>query len=215
MSDMTTSDYAVLNSMNGANNWMNNPFFYLIFLSVFGNSGFGGFFGNNGGAAAAMNGALTRAELTEGFNNQNLQNDVKGVQSSIVQGFADTNFVANNNANRLDRDIHDLSSGTQMGFCSVNNSIGNLKYEMAQNCCELKGAIHQEGETTRALITSNQIQDLRDKLAEKDNKLQSANLTLANAQQTRNILDSIGRYVPYQGVGSNCPSPASAPACCW
>ena len=71
---------------------------------------------------------------------------------------------------------------------------------MAQNCCDLKTVMHGEGEATRALITQNTIQDLRDKLADKDNELQSAQFTLANANQIQNILNTLGRYVPYQGM---------------
>lgn len=202
---MSPADFmAMMNNGNGGvNTWLNNPFIWFVFLAIFGggNFGFGGF-GNRGSAVAQ--GELTRAEMMEGFNNQTLQSDLRGIGSAIASGFADANITANTNANMLNQSLCNLGSETQMGFCGVNNNIGSLKYEMAQNCCEIKNAVHAEGETTRALITQNTIQDLRDKLAEKDNTLQSAQLALANANQTQNILNSLGRFVPYAGTSTPC-----------
>jgi hypothetical protein len=200
------------NTNNGANAWMNNPFIWFVFLALFGNGGFAGF---GGGRSAAAEAELTRAEMMDGFNNQTLQSDLKGIGAAMTSGFADANITANANANMINHNLCNLSSETQMGFCSVNNNIGSLKYEMAQNCCDIKNAVHAEGETTRALITQNTIQDLRDKLAEKDNTLQSAQLALANANQTQSILNSLGRFVPYAGTSpcNPCGATYNTPCC--
>lgn len=208
-SGMSPADFAAMmgNNGGGMGGWFNNPFFYLMFMYLFGN-GFGGFGNNN----AASQGALTRAEMIDGFNNQTLQSDVKGVQNSIVDGFAGVaqnlccgfngvESTANSNANMLNQTLNRSIYENQMGINSINNNISSLKYEIAQNCCDLKTAMHAEGETTRALITQNTIQDLRDRLLAKDNELQSAQITLANNAQTRNILDSLGRFVPTSGCG--------------
>lgn len=197
------------NSNNGANAWMNNPFIWFVFLALFGNGGFN--FGG-GGRSATAEAELTRAEMMDGLNNQSVQSDLRGIGSAIASGFADANITANSNANMINQSLCGLGSNVQMGFCGVNNNIGSLKYEMAQNCCEIKNAVHSEGETTRALITQNTIQDLRDKLAEKDNTLQSAQLALANANQTQSILNSLGKFVPYAG-GVPCSSTFNAPCC--
>jgi hypothetical protein len=208
--EMDPADIMAMLNGNGANNWMNNPFIWMVFLVLFGNGGFG--FGGNGRGNTTAQGELTRAEMVEGFNNQNLQNDVRSAMSAITQGFADTNYVANTNANMINQSINNLGAQTQMGFCTTNGNIDSLKYEMAQNCCDIKNALHTEGELTRGLITQNTIQDLRDKLLEKDNTLQSAQLALANANQTQNILNSLGRFVPYAGT-SPCCSTSQVPCC--
>jgi hypothetical protein len=208
--EMDPADIMAMLNGNGANNWMNNPFIWMVFLVLFGNGGFG--FGGNGRGNTTAQGELTRAEMVDGFNNQNLQNDVRSAMSAITQGFADTNYVANTNANMINQSINNLGAQTQMGFCTTNGNIDSLKYEMAQNCCDIKNALHTEGELTRGLITQNTIQDLRDKLLEKDNTLQSAQLALANANQTQNILNSLGRFVPYAGT-SPCCSTNQVPCC--
>ena len=46
-----------------------------------------------------------------------------------------------------------------------------MKAEAYKNTCEITTAIHDEAEATRALITANTMQDLRDKLADRDRQL--------------------------------------------
>lgn len=55
--------------------------FFLFFLLAWGNGGWGGF-GNN-----AANGALTRAELNEGLNNQTVIGKLDGISNGICDGF--------------------------------------------------------------------------------------------------------------------------------
>ena len=54
---------------------------------------------------------------------------------------------------------------------SINRNIDALRFEGAANTCKVTTAIHEEGEKTRALITCNTMQALRDKLADKDREL--------------------------------------------
>ena len=58
---------------------MNNPFMYFIFLAWMTGGGFGGFGGGN-----ALNGALTRAEMYDGFNSNQLQNDTREIERSLA-----------------------------------------------------------------------------------------------------------------------------------
>lgn len=60
---------------NSNNNWMNNPFMYLIWLAFFGGDGFG--FGRRGNA-------LTQAELQEGLNNQNVMRALEGITTTAL-----------------------------------------------------------------------------------------------------------------------------------
>lgn len=192
-----------------------------------GNGGFGNGWGNNG-----TNAALNEAGLANGLNNQTVLNDlrnievgvgnvdktVQGVGNNISQqlcsGFSGVNLNNANgfnnvgmsilkNTNDISGAIAAASSAQQVANCQITHAIQDNKYEMAQNTCAITNAIHQEGEMTRGLITTNTLQDLRDKLAQKDNELQSAQLTLANNVQTKSILDSLGKFVPY-----NCSCPA-------
>lgn len=179
---------------------------WLIFLAMVGNGNFG--WGNNGGAnSAALQGAVTRADLADGLNNQtvlgNLRtidsdvgNGITSINQSLCSGFNGVNSTVVSNANMLNQSLNTLNSTTQMGFCGVNNNINTLKYEMAQNCCDIKSAMHSEGEATRALIQANTVQDLRDKLADKAGALAEAQNALSNANQTQAILTQLGKFYP-------------------
>jgi hypothetical protein len=227
MSEGAMSPADIMAMMNNGNaNWNNNPFLWLIFLAMMGNGNFG--WGNNNGNAA-MQGALTRAELADGLNNQTVLNDFRnveseigaanlslnnavnsgfnGIQQSLCSGFGsvnsnisnktfDTINAMNGGFNSLNNAITQAGFNNQMGFCNVGNAISGLKYEMAQTCCELKNAMHFEGEATRGLIQANTIQCLRDKLDEKNSVIQSQQSEISNAQQTQYILNALGKYYP-------------------
>jgi hypothetical protein len=210
--EMSPADMmAMLN--NGNANWNNNPFLWLIFLAMIGNGGFG-----MGGNAAAAAGS-TKAELVEGLNNQTVLNDlrsaeveisnvekaVQNTENAISQqlhnGFTNSNLTMTNgfsglgmsglqNTSTITSAINQAAAAQQLANC-------NLSHEIQRNSCEITNAIHQEGELTRGLITTNTIQELREKLAAKDNELQSAHLSISNNLQTKSILDSLGRFVPY------------------
>lgn len=166
----------------------------LLFFLFSGGNGWGNSWEGRG--SSYLQNSLTRAEMADGFTTQNIQNDLKTINSGLVDGFGHINQNLNNGFFE-----------SQKCCCETNRNIDAVRYENSQNTCAITTAIREDGEKTRALLTAQQIQDLRDRLAEKDNLLQSANLTLANAAQTQNILSVTGRYVPYAGCGS-CFNPA-------
>jgi hypothetical protein len=164
---------------DGMSAWMNNPFFYLIFLAFFG----GGGYGVGGG-----NGALTRAELQMGLDNQDIKAGIRGIQQGICDGFYANNTTMLQGFNGIQRDLC-------AGFGSVTAGLNQLGYQQQQCCCELKGAIHAEGEATRALITENIIQGLRDRIVAKDQELQTANFQLSQQAQSAAIIGAL-RPIP-------------------
>lgn len=60
----------------------------------------------------------------------------------------------------------------------------DAQYQQSQCCCDLKNAIHAEGEATRGLIQNNTIQELRDRLT-------LANDALTTQTITNNIVDKV------------------------
>ena len=121
----------------------------VLFLFMFGSNG-GGFFGGNG--------ALTRAEMTEGFNNQSVLNKLDGISNGLCDGFYAQNTTMLQGFNGLGNQIAQCC-------CDTNRNIDAVRYEASKNTCDITTAIHAEGEQTRALINANTMQALRDKLA--------------------------------------------------
>ena len=82
--DLTPADVMAMNGAGAEGMW-NNPFIYLVWLAVLGN---GGIFGNrNGYGDAAVQGALTRSDLFEGFNTQDINAQLRGITNGLCDGF--------------------------------------------------------------------------------------------------------------------------------
>ena len=89
--------------------------------------------------------------------------------TNIGNGICDSTFALNNNVTNEGRAMQ-----TQLANCCCENRLGiaNLGAQMNQNTCDVVTAIHAEGEATRQLIQTNEIQSLRDKVSalEMDNR---------------------------------------------
>lgn len=185
--------------------------FFLFFLLAWGGGGFG--FGNN----AATQGALTRAELYEGLNNQGLENGIRGIQNGLCDGFyaQNTTMLQGMNGiqsqlcqgfNGVNNNIAESRFAAQQCCCETNRNIDAVRYENARNTCDIVNAIKADGDATRALMTQNTIQELRD-------NLQAAQLQLGNLSQTQTIINAVrpfptpsyitcSPYTPANGYGS-------------
>lgn len=174
--ELSPADIVAMNG-GGANEWMNNPFIYLVWLALLGNNG--GIFGNRGGAEA-LQGAITRSDLFEGFNNQEVNNQLRGITNGLCDGFYATR-----------QGISDLGYAVKDCCCTTNRNIDAVRFENAQNTCAITNAIHAEGETTRALINANMIQDLRDKLEARDRDILVRDFQLSQLAQNATLINEL------------------------
>jgi hypothetical protein len=170
--DLTPADVM---AMNGDGGWQNNPFIYLVWLALLGG---GNFFGNRGDAASQ--GALTRSDLFEGFNNQDVNGQLRGISSGICDGF----YAINSG-------LKDGFYGLQSCCCETNRNIDAVRYDMSKGFCDIANAIHAEGETTRALINQNTIQELRDRLEARDREIITRDFQLSQLAQNQYLVNEI------------------------
>ena len=174
--------------------------FFLFFLLAWGNGGFGGF-GN-----AAGQGALTRAEMFDGFNAQDIKDGIRGVQNGLCDGFYSLNTT-------LLQGFTGVDNGLCQGFHSVNSAIANLGYQTQNCCCETNRNIdavrYENAKNTCDIITSGtmntrdiidsqnagfqRILDFmtNDKIESLRSELQAAQLQLGNLSQTNTIIDAL------------------------
>ena len=180
----------------------------VLFLFMFG-SGNGLF---NGGGSA-----LTRAEMTDGFNNQSVLRKLDGITQGLCDGFYAMNTGMLNGFNTVGSQIAENRFAAQQCCCETNRNIDSVRYEASKNTCDITSAIHAEGEATRALINANTMQALRDKLEDKDRELMTANFQLSQQAQSANLIAELRpcakpAYItcsPYQarnfgGCGCDC-----------
>lgn len=205
----------VMNVGNGENWNCNGGMWFMWLIVIFalmGGNGFG--WGNQGNA-------LTQAEMQSGFDHQDTMSQIRGITNGLSDGFYAQNTTMLNGMNGIEKtvmqgnynlgsQISDNRFATQNGFCEVNRNIDGVKAEAYKNTCEVVNAIRTDGEKTRALIVANQIQELRDKLADRDRDLQTANFNLSQVAQTSSIVGKLRPYPipayitasPYQSIST-------------
>lgn len=149
------------------------------------------------------NGAgLTQVEMQQGFDTQNILRKLDGINNGLCDGFYAQNTTMLNGFNGVQRDLCQGFASVNAGIaenrfamqnccCETNRNIDAVRYENAQNTCSIVNAVREQGELTRALINNNTMQNLRDKLADKDRDLQSANFQLSQLSQTANIVGTL------------------------
>lgn len=152
--------------------------FFLFFLLAWGGGGFGF------GSGAATQGALTRADLCQDFNFNDLQNGVRGLSNGLCDGFYAMNTTMLQGFNGLGNQVQENRFASQQCCCETNRNIDAVRYENARNTCDIVNAIKADGDATRALMTQNTIQELRD-------NLQAAQLQLGNLSQTQTIINAV------------------------
>ena len=147
----------------------------LFFLLAWGGGGFGGFGGGANGAVNTLTNEFLytnlNSTLDRGFNQ--LANQNFGIQKDLCQGFGGVQAA-----------IAQSTFAAQQCCCEPNRNIDAVRYENAKNTCDITSAIHAEGEATRALMTANVMQELRD-------QLQAAQLQLGTLAQTSNIINAV------------------------
>lgn len=141
--------------LGGANQWLNNPFLYLIFLAMFGGNGFG--FGNrNGLQDAEIQGQIQslRSQMADNHNSDLLMQAIKGnndalttlganlncdfnqlqqgvcaVRSAIEQVAGQVGFSAERVINAADKGNAAVIQAIQNCCCNTQNGITKMGYE--------------------------------------------------------------------------------------
>lgn len=137
---------------NGNNNWMNNPFIYLVFMMMFGN---GNWFGNrNGVGDAEIQGQLNslRTAMADNHNTDFLMDAVKGNATALGQLASNLNCDFNQLQNAV--------CGVQSAIQQVSGQVGysaervinaaqlgdlNIVQQLKDCCCQTQQSILNMG----------------------------------------------------------------------
>lgn len=180
----------------------------ILLFAIFGWGGNG--FGRNGNG-------LTQAEMQQGFDTQNVLRKLEGINSGLCDGFYAMNTNNLQMQNLLQRGLCQGFSTTnaniaenryaaQQCCCETNRNIDAVRYENAKNTCDIVNAINADGEKTRALMTSNTIQALRD-------KLQDTQLQLSQVNQNATIIGALQQKAPIPAYTVMSPYMSNLTAC--
>lgn len=134
------------------------------------------------------NGTLTNDSL---LNEEFIKRDIFNTNTNVSQTGCQTqrDVLEGRYTNQLG--LQNLQAQTQECCCTTQRAIDNAVAQDYKNTCEITTAIHSEGEATRALINANTMQDLRDRLADRDRDLLTANFQLSQVAQSANIINTL------------------------
>lgn len=145
-----------------------------------------------------------------------LSNAVNGVGMNMMQGFSGVNSAICNQGYQTQQGFNGVGQELCQGFagvqaaiaqngynaqmccCNTEKEILQSRYDAAKNTCDIVNAIRDDGNATRALITQTEMQNLRDKLADRDRDIQSRDFQLSQLSQTTNLVNQL----------RPCPQPA-------
>lgn len=167
MAGRNNEDPLAMASMMNNNQWMNNPFIYLVFLMMFGN---GGFWGNRNG----LQGAEIQGQL-DSLRNQMADNQNSNLIMGAIQGNnCDLKSLASNlncDFNQLQNSICAVRSaieqvGGKIGYSAervinaVNLGDMNIIQQLKDCCCQTQQNIIKMG-YEQQLATCNQTNTLQ------------------------------------------------------
>lgn len=192
---MTGADVASLigaiNSSDRDTGFFGDGIWGIIMLLIVAGIFSGGFFGGNGAVAAG----LTRNEMDSEF----IQRDIFNTNTAVLTSAGETQ-----------KDVLENRYTSQLCCCNTQKEVLQNRYENALATaslqkdillgnCDIKTAIQEDGEKTRALITAN----YQASLLEKINDLKAQ---VSNNEQTGYLLQTMGRWHAYPscGCGYNC-----------
>ena len=153
LADIRAATGADENGWGGGGAW----WIIILFLFMFGMGGGGWGWSNRG------NDALTRAEMQQGFDTQEITRKLDGLSYGMCDGFYAQNTTMLNGFAGVTSAVRDAQFAAQQ-CCWTNRNIDSVRYDAQKNTCDITTAIHAEGEATRALIQKNEMQNLRDRL---------------------------------------------------
>lgn len=211
------------NNNNGANGWGEWIWIIVLFaLFGWGGNGFGGFGGNRNGGGGCGNGCATPQDIASAFDFNGIDNGIRGIQQGICDstyalnnsmntgfngiqttlcnGFHNEQLAMCNGFNGVQSSLNTLGFNLQQCCCDTQRSIDGVNYNMAKNTCDITNTMNQN--TQNLLINQNnntqRLVDLftQDKIDSLNRELQSAQLTLAQAQQTNNIITALSPKEP-------------------
>ena len=200
------------NGWGGTDAWVLIILFALIF--GWGRGGWGSQ-GGQGGVGADLSGILTRGDLCQDMNFNDLQNGVRNISDAVNLGFANLNSTICNQQYDTARMIDGLSTTVLQGFNATNvanlqsaNALQSqiaqcccdLRYENAQNNCAVLNAISNSSRDIVAAQTAGTQRILDYLCNEKISALQSENAVLSgqisqNAQTTA-IINALAPKAP-------------------
>jgi len=190
---MSAADYAALSNGGGCNNWMNNPFMYLIWLAWMGNGNFG--FGGNNAQAVETNAKLNSLsqQISDNQNTNTLgaainsnHEALNGLLGAVNLGFAGTNAAINNATMQTMMGQKDAAAQMASCCCDIKSNILNQTNALQGQISQLANGV-QTGFANIGFLTQQQTNELNNN----NNANTQRIIDQLNAQTTNDLRDKL------------------------
>jgi hypothetical protein len=188
---LTAADVAAVTRNDNDDMWGGNCWIWIIFIAFL----------------FPMMGGWNRSGVETGVQDNFISDEF------VKRDIFNTNQNVSNTACQTQRDVLESRYTNQLGLqqlqaaqqsccCETQKEIlqsrydaalaaQNMQAQLASCCCDIKEAVLADGNATRQLMQDNTIQNLRDKLADRDRDLQTAYWQISQVNQTKNIVDAV------------------------
>ena len=151
----------------------------LFLFALMGNNGWGN--GGNGGTLPYLYNQSTQNEVSRGFADSAIANQVANLQTSVINGFNETAMsIANQN----------FAMQSQLANCCCENrlAIAGLAADIARENCADRQAVADGIQKIMDQMCQDKIDAKNEKIAELQNQLNMANIIAASGANTSRIL---------------------------
>ena len=179
MDNLSPSDVALLND-NGLGG--GNAFLWIFALLILAGGGFNGFGGNNHPAYA------TQAEMTAGFNNQNVQNQLQQIALSSANNNYETAQLINGQTNTLMQQNNTNLINAIQGFNQVSLTLQNQTNVLGQQIMALSAKVDDCCCSIKTQMLQNRLDDAQAQVVAKTAEI-------SNYNQSQYLLGQMGKWV--------------------
>jgi hypothetical protein len=145
--NLSYADFAAMANGNGANSQWNNPFIYLLWMMFFG--GNGGFWGNNGNAAANAAQFQNLSDLIQDNHNSDLTMQAIHGNTAAITQLAN---LLNTSTDNITAAINAMNSNMQQGMCGIKTEILQQGYQNQLANCQQSNMILQQSQALQNTI---------------------------------------------------------------
>lgn len=119
--------------------------------------------GGNGGWGG-QSGALTRAEMQQGFDTQEITRKLDGITNGLSDGFYAQNTTMLNGFAGVTAAVQQARFDSQQCCCETNRNVDNVRYEAAKNTCDIIQAGHEDTQKILDAISCNRMADMQNQI---------------------------------------------------
>lgn len=192
---------------NGNNDW------WILLLFLFGWGGYGGF-GYGGMGGAGLQGMATRADINAGFQFQDIQNGIRGLERGLCDGFYNMSTSLMGGFNGVQQGLNAVQHQISDCCCATQRAIDGVNYNMATGLCNLgntvqnsiRDVIDNQNANYRGLMDFM----VQEKLSAKDAQIAALQNRVALGEQNAVFSAKIDAAVAelIRRTGNDCPVPS-------